>query len=696
MRQKVIYDILHGNIEISGLESYFMKSPIVNRLHQVLQTSSAYTVFPNLKVSRFEHSLGTMNYSSKMYNYGIANSEVKEAFFDDKLNLIKDLISENKEDFFKNIKGDGRQEEVLKTKFCQLFEQSSFEEIDFSEVIDSNKFHLKLKEFLGSDFLTRANFIDNPTNILLFQTVRTFGLFHDIGHLPLSHLFEFSIESVFEKLMDLPDGEINESQKKYRDNLQETLKIIDDSEGSSDQIHELIGKNITSYVFHDIKKQLLEKYMVTDDGAVFIFILDLLHILWKEVVKGSKGRLNSVYSIVSGTIDADRMDYIIRDGHFSGIAKSTGNYNRIVEMFCLVENPNSNISRDEYLFVPSIQSLSDVEELLHQRFRIYKYMVNHHAVVRGNYLLQKVIENEILLNLANEETTNKGLRLERLLEAIDVAIDLGKKDSNKSHFNIVTKYTQLTDFWLFSILNTSYVNGCITQDIPDFSSTDYMLQEIYENKKNFRSLWKRNHEYNDFLIEFGKNFVSRFTEENLKDFCLKHTDLRESIESYLERKGKHESIPKEIEELRNTLEKVETIDKKGDLESLILELEEDVIKTNDKLLEIASQIILLMFSKNDDSRWIRSLEQKFEEKKQTVLIYPCKIKTGIKSFYLVDKTNQSKIDTFEKFSLRERSLRQELRHFMAFFIFYNVCDNVSKEEIKSTVIDLLFDEVKKM
>ena len=78
--QKIIYDIIHGNIEYSNFEGILLKNPIVNRLHQILQNSTAYRVYPNLKTSRFEHSLGVMNYSGKMYRFGLLNSDEEEEY----------------------------------------------------------------------------------------------------------------------------------------------------------------------------------------------------------------------------------------------------------------------------------------------------------------------------------------------------------------------------------------------------------------------------------------------------------------------------------------------------------------------------------------------------------------------------------------------------------------------------------------
>ena len=101
MQPKLIYDSIHGNIELSGLETIILKSSFANRLHQILQNSTAYLVFPSCKTSRFEHSLGVMSYTSLLFLNGLKNSSEAKEYLNDKKAVLLNLINEDTH-FFNN------------------------------------------------------------------------------------------------------------------------------------------------------------------------------------------------------------------------------------------------------------------------------------------------------------------------------------------------------------------------------------------------------------------------------------------------------------------------------------------------------------------------------------------------------------------------------------------------------------------
>jgi uncharacterized protein len=94
MSLKLIYDNYHGNIEFSEFESLLFRNSLINRLHQILQNSTAYLVYPCCKTSRFEHSIGVMNYASHMFQNGINNSDCCIDYIRNKEVLLKKYLNE--------------------------------------------------------------------------------------------------------------------------------------------------------------------------------------------------------------------------------------------------------------------------------------------------------------------------------------------------------------------------------------------------------------------------------------------------------------------------------------------------------------------------------------------------------------------------------------------------------------------------
>ena len=97
-KQKInqIADSLHGTILISSIEKNIIFTQAFNRLHNVLQNSTAYLTFPSNKTKRFEHSLGGMHLGSRMCYHSItnANEETRDSFLSCINRTIDDLITD--------------------------------------------------------------------------------------------------------------------------------------------------------------------------------------------------------------------------------------------------------------------------------------------------------------------------------------------------------------------------------------------------------------------------------------------------------------------------------------------------------------------------------------------------------------------------------------------------------------------------
>jgi len=391
---KLIKDQIHDNIVCSKIEFRLFSYHLFNRLHYIIQNSMAYFVYPSNKTSRFIHSLGVCNVSSLIYKNALnnTNKELVEKFLKEKKTFIES--NDVKEKIDKLIKSRyGTNSLRILNKIYNKDKSLNFELLyDVIEDLVGKDF---IKYFCLNSFNEKSlNFI----NIILFQCLRFFALLHDYGHLPFSHLFEYAIDEVFEEISEMKD--IKEST--FYKRLEELLE-------QDDHIHEIIGKKLSILTLREFqtnsKCENIEK-----DAMIKIIYEIMIHIL-NELYKNEESFFYSLYEIVSGKLDADRMDYTIRDLHASGLNHQY-DIDRIVKLYCLVEKSDDKL--DKFKFIPSIQSLYDIESLYIDRNNLYKMVINHHKVKKYDYFLQKAIKTSFLMAAITANFLDLALEVKRI------------------------------------------------------------------------------------------------------------------------------------------------------------------------------------------------------------------------------------------------------------------------------------------
>jgi len=107
------------------------------------------------------------------------------------------------------------------------------------------------------------------------------------------------------------------------------------------------------------------------------------------------GFLRVLKSIIAGEIDADRLDYTVRDGRACGTEVGAFDLNRIINNSILIHDKAANCFRIAYY----IRALSGIEQFFHQRHEGYKYLIYHRTSSRTEACLQELIARLIHISL---------------------------------------------------------------------------------------------------------------------------------------------------------------------------------------------------------------------------------------------------------------------------------------------------------
>jgi HD superfamily phosphohydrolase len=175
--------------------------------------------------------------------------------------------------------------------------------------------------YAGETLLTKGYLDDED----LVQELRLAALLHDIGHGPFSHLFE----------------EVLEARCK--------------------RSHEDMGREIIS---HSEISDIVGKYGYNSS----------------DICKLSFGESNVKFfnEIIAGGLSADSMDYLSRDGFFTGVEYGKIDYHRLISSFEIVSNGHLAINRS---------ALYSFESMLISRYEMFKAVYFHKTVRSAEVML---------------------------------------------------------------------------------------------------------------------------------------------------------------------------------------------------------------------------------------------------------------------------------------------------------------------
>lgn len=204
--------------------------------------------------------------------------------------------------------------------------------------------------------------------------LRLAALMHDCGHGPFSH----ASETVYERLPIF---------KKLREENPELF--LNPKNGAGEILSFLI---VTSAAFGSLWKKVLKLYKKDtayhnrlksiDLDDVGLLILGKLHL-------SAGGNVRFMDQIINGPFDVDKIDYINRDGYFTGLSTSL-DFARLLETIHVFKDRSSK----SWLLAVDTSGATCIEQMLYSKMLLFA-VVYHHQKVRASYLMVKSIFERI-------------------------------------------------------------------------------------------------------------------------------------------------------------------------------------------------------------------------------------------------------------------------------------------------------------
>lgn len=549
MRQ--VTDSVHETIYLSELEAELIATPYFYRLHDIYQSSTVYMTFPSNRTKRYEHSLGTMELASSMLFSAVSNADQQtrdELFRKLKLHFgnIFELAICNSgsqvaeyftkyrskiDDVFMGVEDDQDSESMLQYIISTHIKSAVANGCLNDSALDHFQYYqLDVKTESGAD---------NIENLFLYrcllQAVRIIALFHDVGHPPYSHIIEDVLKELYKKSQDVNcnwDSKKNkafqQTMKKYaakdKNDAYKCQTIYNNTSLPSSALHERIGLSLLQLAINDVIPELLSEAADSNKDKSYKIASILYYIFIVELAIGMLVEKNkffeSFHKIVDGIVDADRLDYIMRDSINSGVDWGKIPYKRIINSAKLIfvgkNVAGDKLSEEEQVFVIAYpKKLSDdIADLLLTRYKIFSRINFHHRCMKTSVALQSAV-----LELAEDYLKNpRGKEINSEINVLWSALNMGAGDRR-------IRIIQWNDSWLISVLHKALVKILLEQ--KDEKTLRENLEEILLNKKRYYTLIKRGADSQKFVRKVFE--VADITEERLEK--LKQKEYRKYYSS---------------------------------------------------------------------------------------------------------------------------------------------------------------------
>lgn len=316
--------------------------------------------------------------------------------------------------------------------------------------------------------------------------VMAVGLLHDVGHPPFSH----ALEPIYDRYLDFilgDDSPVDPAEARLLDSL------VNRDPGL--QFHEAAGE----YILH----RWIVPALQDSHEALGPMRAALLGAIYRADPYGDNPT-STAHSVVSGELDVDRLDYLMRDNQRAGTEFGAIDWERLVDAFQLGQD-----NAQRFRILPTLRAQSAVESLLLQRVQAYRWVILHHRVVGTNLALGEALDALLSLSAGSEMRWPLG-NLNYLspgAEAVSRGWGLSMEEAKRQLGRTIDseKLASIPD--LQEVLASGVDDSSVVRGLLD-SRTVASLVLTEEPPQDTRETLKRLVDFTDAAFFRKKNFIS--------------------------------------------------------------------------------------------------------------------------------------------------------------------------------------------
>ncbi|HEX8207464.1 MAG TPA: hypothetical protein VF587_15480 [Solirubrobacteraceae bacterium] len=465
LRAGRVADPVHGYVTLTPIERVLIDTPVAQRLRYVSQSGLAHLVFPEVRTSRFSHSLGAMHLASRFLSASLENAD--ESTRDALTSALQAIVRE------------------------------------VESVADVRQFRDVLRHGLATPAVVPEQ--EQPWVMIVEQGLRLAALFHDIGHLPLSHDFEYALRELAAEGGGARTAELEALVRQHP---------------GGEKLHERIGHAVGQLLLRSVFSQLEADTQTAARVTFGVAAMILQTATWDAGdpipaeggprTPSAEAALRWLRSLIAGELDVDRCDYVLRDARNYGFEFAIYDLTRLADNLTVVQDGS-----DPPRFIEAVlpRGQSAVETLLVARSRMYQYGVRHHKVAQIGAALRYEIVEMLRPALLDTGRQRGGAGLADFVDdvAAVLAADPGHLGADQAG-ELLARFATYDDVWWMERMRAE------AAERPD----DEWLQLVCWRAKGPKSLWKRVfdfpggperlYEWNQRLPEIGSQTAGLFEE----------------------------------------------------------------------------------------------------------------------------------------------------------------------------------------
>lgn len=233
------------------------------------------------------------------------------------------------------------------------------------------------------------------------QILRFSGLLHDIGHPPFSHLTEpfMPLLSALALPADWYDMEAETDRQATHEDYS-VLLVFALASSATAPLSRDEAQDVASLIHHGV---------VPSDTWCKRFGED----------EGSRGIHRLLRSLISGELDCDRIDYLLRDAYYCGVAYGTHDIDHLIGNLGIVELPDRGLVR-----TIDATAVRAFEDFLLARYHMFLQVYQHKTSVAFDYFLSRALdEGEFAMDVPGDAEGYARLRDSAVIERTFAAAD---------------------------------------------------------------------------------------------------------------------------------------------------------------------------------------------------------------------------------------------------------------------------------